>query len=165
MNLGQFVSIVCAYVNRTDVDSKTACATFLNNRYGTIYDAYPWRDSEIVSAPLNFQSVPSPDIFIQPPPDPGPQPQFQTVSFPSGMDRIVKVGLVSLAGGLKVVTDLRPTDSAYLMETRPEAIFGSGIPEFYEELNTSDVGRIIKVYPAPVASAAYQILVVGKKTI
>jgi hypothetical protein len=146
LTLNEYINQVCLTVNRVDNDSRLAATSFIANRYKMIYDAYPWRDSEIVSDPIDLGNLSSLGVF----------------PFPPSLDRIVKVGLVSTVGSGTVITDLRPSDAASLMETRPDVLLSNGTPEFYEEINDPDQGRVIKLYPVCTVSG-FQILVVGKR--
>jgi hypothetical protein len=154
MTLSEFITQICLLVNRVDNDSKLACGNFVRFNYKKIYDSYPWRDSELVADPINI----GPTIT-----SPLAPSGIDFIPFPSGMERIVKIGLISTAGTDRVITDLRPSDAASLMETRPDVLLSNGVPEFYEELNTTDQGRVVKLYPV-MALPGYQILIVGKKT-
>ena len=154
MNLNDFQNVVLAHMNRPDNDSRLACATFVDKNYRTIYDAFPWRDSEVVSDPIDI---------VQ-----GNHTTLDPIPVPSTIERVVKVGLFSTLGGTRAVTDLRPTDYAQLLETRPDVINVTGVPEFYEEINTSIVqtslsnnSHLVKLYPK--GAANYQIVIVGKK--
>src|SRR5437879_564621 len=106
MTLGDYVNVICTTVNRTDVDSKTACRLYVNRRYNQIYDAYLWRDAELVSAPLTMPVQPS--VPIPPPPFPPPTPLPPgAFPFPIGMERVVKLGLyLAATTGNKILYDL-----------------------------------------------------------
>src|SRR6266446_10135712 len=84
---------------------------------------------------------------------------------PTGMERAVKVGLVFDSDRNRVVTDLRPSSAASLMETNPEVLLVGGVPQFYEErLIENQSGQqvqVIIVYPTPVGN--YSVIIAGKK--
>ena len=166
MTLLDYVTEVCTTMNRTDVDSQNACRVYVNSRYHMVYDAFPWRDSEIISGLIESHpdtSGDDPSAPSAPPQDGGtPTTQFQ---MPSGMERVIKVGLVSRAGKTRITTDLRPTDIGSLMQTNPDLILSQGVPQFFEELRfdgTDFLGQWIRIYPAA-QNPTYGFIVVGKK--
>ena len=138
MNLTEIVDYVCAKVQKTDANSKTICATFVNARYRMIADAYLWTDTKQIYGTAIAAS-------------------FSTlIRLESTVNRVISV-LYDV--GTPRARFLDTTEAAFMIQAFPKQLFTEpGQPKYYEETTDKNLGHIVRLYPPPNEDAQVYIL-------
>lgn len=132
----QMENQVAAKLGQSDTTSRSLIRTFIGNRCRMIYDAFPWRDSEMTAT----ASLASTNV----------------TTLPASMDRIIAIR----SNG---DTFLDPINVNMLLQTDPTIFERVGLPTVYEEYTDSSTNaKKVKVYPTPNTTVA--LFIVGKRT-
>lgn len=136
MTLADMATYVTAKLGQTDATSVSMCKDFIRRRYDMVWNAFPWKDSQIFTSTTISNSTAS-------------------IQLPTGTERIISIR----AGGN---TFLEPIDSVTLLQLDPQIIEREGTPVYYSEsYDYTASKRIVSLYPIPAVTTA--LYIVGKR--
>jgi len=140
LTLLQMSNFITGKVGQYDDVSARLCKDYIRARYKMVWDAYLWRDSQMIAqGHLDAQK--------------------SFLTFPDDMERVI-----SIRAGADIFLD--PVDDAFLLETDPTIFNRYGIPVCYTELIPfviDDSASASQVRILPATDGPYDFYIFGKR--
>jgi hypothetical protein len=139
MTLAEYSTFVTNKLGQFDTLSSSLCKEFTKARYKMIWDAYLWRDTQVLITGLAADTT-------------------GVMLFPNGVERIIAIR----ASRTHILTQ---ADSPMLMQLDPTVFERTGEPVAFEDFTDTADGNKLKLRLYPIPQASIEITLSGKRAL